>query len=96
MYSLATLRLAFHHSLPNLGWVSFNSFNYPFFDLVVGLNSPSNLLPLESRVTLLTMKHAALGFAHSYLFRAKDAHRKWRTVCGDHCVFDGSIMGGNA
>jgi len=35
----------------------------------------------------------ALGFGHNYLFRAKDERGDWRTVCGDHCIYDTSIMG---
>ena len=35
----------------------------------------------------------ALGFGHNYLFRARDEEGRWRTVCGDHCIFDKTIMG---
>jgi len=35
----------------------------------------------------------ALGFGHNYLFRARDKDSgEWKTVCGDHCIFDKSIM----
>ena len=35
----------------------------------------------------------ALGFGHSYLFRAKNDKGQWETVCGDTCVYDKRIMG---
>jgi len=49
--------------------------------------------PASSFTSFIAKARLALGFGHNYLFRAKDENGKWRTVCGDHCIFDRSIMG---
>ncbi|KAL7542918.1 hypothetical protein ACHAXR_012360, partial [Thalassiosira sp. AJA248-18] len=49
--------------------------------------------PASSFSGFITKARLSLGFGHSYLFRAKDKNGEWRTVCGDHCVFDKSIYG---
>ena len=49
--------------------------------------------PASTFSSFIAKSRLALGFGHNYLFRAKDENDQWRTVCGDHCVFDPSIKG---
>ncbi|KAL7530349.1 hypothetical protein ACHAXR_003440 [Thalassiosira sp. AJA248-18] len=49
--------------------------------------------PASSASAFIAKSRLALGFGHNYLFRAKDKKGQFRTVCGDHCVFDRTIMG---
>jgi len=49
--------------------------------------------PASTFAGFIAKSRASLGFGHSYLFRAKDENGNWRTVCGDHCVFDKTILG---
>jgi len=48
--------------------------------------------PASTFSGFIAKSRLALGFGHSYLFRAKDENGAWRTVCGDHCIFDKSIL----
>lgn len=48
--------------------------------------------PASSFSSFIAKSRLALGFGHNELFRAKDERGQWRTVCGDHCVFDTTIM----
>jgi len=48
--------------------------------------------PASSFASFIAKSRLALGFGHSYMFRAKDENGKWKTVCGDHCVFDRTIQ----
>jgi hypothetical protein len=52
--------------------------------------------PASTFTGFIAKARLALGFGHNYLFRAKDEDGSWRTVCGDHCVFDKSILGSMA
>ena len=53
--------------------------------------------PASSFSSFINKARSSLGFGHSYLWRAKNPETKeWRTVCGDHCVFDKTIYGHNA
>ena len=49
--------------------------------------------PASTFTGFIAKARLALGFGHNYLFRAKDENGEWRTVCGDHCIFDESILG---
>ena len=50
--------------------------------------------PASSFSGFINKARSSLGFGHSYLWRAKNPETKeWRTVCGDHCVFDKTIYG---
>ena len=48
--------------------------------------------PASSFSGFITKSRLALGFGHSYLFRAKNEKGEWQTVCGDTCVYDKRIM----
>ena len=48
--------------------------------------------PASTFSTFIAKSRLALGFGHNELYRAKDPDGKWRTVCGDHCIFDTGIM----
>jgi len=50
--------------------------------------------PASSFSGFIAKSRLALGFGHNYMFRAKDQTTgKWKTVCGDTCVFEKRIMG---
>ena len=49
--------------------------------------------PVSSFSGIIAKSRLALGFAHNYLWRAKDDVGNWHTVCGDTCIFDKSFMG---
>ena len=48
--------------------------------------------PVSTFSGFIAKSRLALGFGHSYLFRAQNDKGQWHTVCGDTCVFDNSIM----
>ena len=48
--------------------------------------------PASTLSMLITKIRLSLGFAHNELFKAKDEEGNWKTVCGDHCVFDNTVM----
>ncbi len=52
--------------------------------------------PASTFSGFIAKSRLALGFGHSYLFRAKDENGEWHTVCGDSCIFDKTIMGSPA
>jgi len=49
--------------------------------------------PASTFSGFITKSRLALGFGHSYLFRAQNEEGEWRNTCGDTCVFDRRIMG---
>ncbi|KAL9189189.1 hypothetical protein ACHAXT_011679 [Thalassiosira profunda] len=50
--------------------------------------------PASSFSTFIGKARLALGFSHNELFRNIDPQTgEWRTVCGDHCLFDYAIQG---
>lgn len=49
--------------------------------------------PVSTFSGIIAKSRLALGFAHNYLWRAKDEAGNWHTVCGDTCIFDKSLMG---
>ena len=49
--------------------------------------------PVSTFSGIIAKSRLALGFAHNYLWRAKDKAGNWHTVCGDTCIFDKSLMG---
>jgi len=49
--------------------------------------------PASTFSGFIAKSRLALGFGHSYLFRAQNEKGEWHTVCGDTCVFDKKIMG---
>ena len=49
--------------------------------------------PVSTFSGIIAKSRLALGFAHNYLWRAKDDVGNWHTVCGDTCIFDKSLMG---
>jgi len=48
--------------------------------------------PASTFTGFIAKSRLALGFGHNYLFRAKDENWEWKSVCGDECIFDKSIM----
>mmetsp|Transcript_4075 Transcript_4075/g.6725 ORF Transcript_4075/g.6725 Transcript_4075/m.6725 type:complete len:280 (+) Transcript_4075:275-1114(+) len=49
--------------------------------------------PASSFSGFIAKSRLALGFGHNYLFRAMDKDTgEWKTVCGDQCIFDKSVM----
>mmetsp|Transcript_4073 Transcript_4073/g.6723 ORF Transcript_4073/g.6723 Transcript_4073/m.6723 type:complete len:280 (+) Transcript_4073:275-1114(+) len=49
--------------------------------------------PASTFTGFIAKSRLALGFGHNYLFRAKHNYtNQWKEVCGDHCIFDKSIM----
>jgi len=48
--------------------------------------------PASTFSGFIAKSRLALGFGHSYLFRAKDENGDWHTVCGDTCIFDKNVM----
>mmetsp|Transcript_4074 Transcript_4074/g.6724 ORF Transcript_4074/g.6724 Transcript_4074/m.6724 type:complete len:280 (+) Transcript_4074:275-1114(+) len=49
--------------------------------------------PASTFTGFIAKSRLALGLGHNYLFRARDKDSgEWKTVCGDHCIFDKSIM----
>mmetsp|Transcript_36944 Transcript_36944/g.66450 ORF Transcript_36944/g.66450 Transcript_36944/m.66450 type:complete len:462 (-) Transcript_36944:40-1425(-) len=44
--------------------------------------------PASSFGNFIAKSRLALGMGHNELFKAKDENGQWRTVCGDHCLFD--------
>ncbi|KAL3821844.1 hypothetical protein ACHAXA_002597 [Cyclostephanos tholiformis] len=49
--------------------------------------------PASSYSSFIAKARVALGFRHNYLFRARDMNGEWRTVCGDICLFDQTVVG---
>ena len=49
--------------------------------------------PASTFSGFITKSRLALGFGHSYLFRAQNDKGEWVNTCGDSCVFDRRIMG---
>jgi hypothetical protein len=49
--------------------------------------------PASTFSGFIAKSRLALGFGHSYLFRAQNEKGEWHTVCGDTCVFDKKVMG---
>ena len=49
--------------------------------------------PASTFSAFIAKGRLSLGFGHNYLFRAKDGNGEWRTVCGDNCLFDKTVMG---
>jgi hypothetical protein len=49
--------------------------------------------PASTFTGFIAKARLALGFGHNYLFRARDDKGQWKTVCGDHCIFDRSFLG---
>jgi len=49
--------------------------------------------PASTFAGIIAKTRLAFGFGHSHLYRAQDEHGQWREVCGDHCVYDKSILG---
>lgn len=49
--------------------------------------------PASTFSGFITKSRLALGFGHSYLFRAQNENGEWVDTCGDTCVFDSRIMG---
>ena len=48
--------------------------------------------PASTLSMLITKIRLSLGIGHNELFKAKDEEGNWKTVCGDHCVFDNTVM----
>lgn len=48
--------------------------------------------PASTFSGIIAKSRLALGFGHSYLFRAQNEEGEWRDTCGDTCVFDKRIM----
>ncbi len=46
--------------------------------------------PASTLSGIITKARLALGFGHSYMYRAKDESGQWHTVCGDTCVYENS------
>lgn len=62
-------------------------------DITVGVMS--NVFignPASTFATFIAKARLALGFKDNYLFRAKDKDGNWKTVCGDRCLFDHSVL----
>ena len=49
--------------------------------------------PASTFSTFIARTRLSLGKGHSELFKQRDGNGGWRTVCGDHCVFDQTILG---
>ncbi len=49
--------------------------------------------PASTYSAFIAKARVALGFGHNYLYRAKNEIGEWRTVCGDNCLFDRTVVG---
>lgn len=52
--------------------------------------------PASTFSAFIAKARLSLGFGHNYLFRAKDENGEWRTICGDNCLFDKTVVGAQA
>ena len=52
--------------------------------------------PASTFSAFIAKARLSLGFGHNYLFRSKDENGEWRTVCGDNCLFDKTVVGAQA